>query len=160
VAKVAKSGKRAESHAEPILQASDFRTYLQEKAAIIAPGDVETALSSVAEARRMAAEAARRHPLIERQVDVALRILEDHAAGRCRQVPYRTVALLTVAVFYLLNPNDVIPDFIPRVGTSDDALVFELAFEMAAAGVERYCIANDLPTQDLFASSLGSEGRA
>lgn len=148
-----KSPKRKELPEDPLLRASDFRAYLLEKSAIIAPGDVETALSDAAAARRRAAAAAAGHPMIERQVDVALRILEDHANGRCRQVPYHTVALLAVAVFYFLNPNDVIPDFIPQIGTSDDALVFELAFELAAAGVERYCIANDVPVQGLFARS-------
>ena len=35
---------------------------------------------------------------------------------------------LAAAVFYYLAPVDVIPDVLPGIGTSDDALVVELAF--------------------------------
>jgi uncharacterized membrane protein YkvA (DUF1232 family) len=136
---------------EPLFEASDFRNYLTEKSALIAPADVETLLGRCEELVRKASDDAGRHPLLERQVDVALQLLGDHDAGACPQIPYQTVALLTVAGLYLLDPNDVIPDWIAGIGTSDDALVFELAFEMGAPGVERYCTWKDIVTDGLFA---------
>ncbi len=135
----------------PLLKSSDFRNYLIEKAALVAPGDVDTLLSQSDEARQKAAAAATAHPRMERQVDVALQLLDDHFAGECPQIPYQTVALLAVAVLYLLDPMDVVPDWIPNIGTSDDALVLELAFETGAAGVERYCTFKELPINGLFA---------
>jgi uncharacterized membrane protein YkvA (DUF1232 family) len=145
--KVAKEKKEVTNG---LLQASDFRSYLLEQAAIMAPADVDAALSEAEEARRRVTDDAGHHPLLERQVEMTLCLLDDHVGERCPQIPFQTVALLTAALFYLLNPNDVIPDIIPRVGTSDDALVFELAFELAAAGIERYCAANGLTTDGLF----------
>jgi uncharacterized membrane protein YkvA (DUF1232 family) len=139
------------SPSETLFQASDFRGYLTEKSALIAPADVESLLSRSEDVSRKALGDAERHPLLRRQVEVALQLLADHEAGTCPQIPYQTVALLAVAALYLLNPNDVIPDCITDIGTSDDAIVFELAFEMGARGIERYCTYKDISSDGLFA---------
>lgn len=139
------------SRPEPLFEASDFTSYLAEKSALIAPGDVESAVARGAELSAKAVGDADHHPLMRRQVEVALQLLTDHDAGACPQIPYHTVALLAVAALYLLDPNDVIPDCLPDIGTSDDALVLELAFEMGAAGIERYCTWKDIPIEGLFA---------
>ena len=60
-------------------------------------------------------------------------------------------------LLYLLDPNDVIPDCLPDIGTSDDALVLELAFEMGAAGIERYCTWKDIAMKGLFARRSSRE---
>jgi uncharacterized membrane protein YkvA (DUF1232 family) len=136
---------------EPLFEASDFANYLAEKSALIAPADVEAVVARGDELSAKAVGDADHHPLMRRQVDVALQLLTDHDAGACPQIPYHSVALLAVAALYLLDPNDVIPDFLPDIGTSDDALVLELAFELGAAGIERYCTWKDIPVEGLFA---------
>jgi uncharacterized membrane protein YkvA (DUF1232 family) len=144
--------------AEPVLKSSDFSTYLSEQAALMAPGDVETALVQREEASDKAAKDASRHPRLPRQVDLALQLLSDHDAGACPQVPFQTIALLTAAVLYLLNPMDVIPDWLPG-GTSDDALIMELAFEMGAPGIERYCTWKEIPIDGLIGPSKPAKRR-
>jgi uncharacterized membrane protein YkvA (DUF1232 family) len=144
--------KRRGKQTEPILKPSDFRTYLTEQAAVMAPGDVETTLTQREEATEKAEKDAAMHPRLQRQVDIALQLLSDHDAGACPQVPYQTVSLLTAAVLYLLNPMDVIPDWLAG-GTSDDALIMELAFEMAAPGIERYCTWKEIPIDGLIGTS-------
>jgi len=148
--KTSSRSKPPRKRAAPLLQASDFRSFLVDEAMLMAPGDASTALEQADEARTQARQDGAKHPLLPRQVDLALRLLEDHASGKCPQVPYYSVALLTAAVLYLLDPLDVIPDWIPG-GTSDDALIFELAFELGAAGVERYCNWKDIEVDGLFA---------
>ena len=78
-------------------------------------------------------------------------MLQDHAAGLSPQIPYYTVCLLAVAVLYFVDPLDVIPDWIPGVGTADDALVYELAFALARRGVERYCTWKGISTDGILA---------
>jgi uncharacterized membrane protein YkvA (DUF1232 family) len=121
------------------LRASDFRTYLVAKAGEIAPTDVTVLVAQATRLRQRAARDAAQHAILAPQVELALGLLGDHVAGRCPQIPYQTVALLTAALLYYLSPIDVIPDFVPGIGTSDDALVLQLAFTLGSAGIGRYC---------------------
>jgi uncharacterized membrane protein YkvA (DUF1232 family) len=134
----------------PLLQSQDFTAYLNEKCAQIAPGDLEEVLRQAEAIRVRAAQLAATRPRMQRQVDFALTLVEEHVSGEARQIPFYTVGLMGVALLYFADPLDVIPDWIPGIGNSDDALVFELAFGLARAGVERYCTWKSLPTDGLL----------
>ena len=51
------------------------------------------------------------------------RLLRAWAKGEYTAVPWRTVALVAGAVFYFLNPFDLIPDFLVQIGFLDDIAV-------------------------------------
>jgi uncharacterized membrane protein YkvA (DUF1232 family) len=131
-----------------LLKKADFSAHLEAKARETAPRDVEILLADADAARERAATVSAR---MSRQMDVAVELLVDHAAGECAQIPFYTVSLLAEAVFYVLDPNDVIPDWIPGIGKLDDALVLELAFELGAAGIHRYCDFKEIDPTHLFA---------
>lgn len=133
-----------------LLQTTDFTSYLNEKCMQLAPGDVKTLLAQGAAIRHRAKSLVADHPRMQRQIDFALTLVEEHFKGRCPQIPYYTIATLAVALLYFSDPVDVIPDWIPGVGMTDDAIVFELAFGMARAGIERYCAWKSLPMADLY----------
>jgi uncharacterized membrane protein YkvA (DUF1232 family) len=145
-----KSPRRA-PRSEPLLQASDFTAYLREHAEQIAPRDLRTLLAEAKTLRAGAAQEISRHPRVQRQLDLALQILTDHARGRCPQIPFYTIAVLTVALLYFTDPLDAIPDWIAGIGKTDDALVLELAFAIARPGIERYCHWKDISTAGLLA---------
>lgn len=140
----------ARARRPPLLQSADFTGYLNEKCMQIAPGDVKTMLAQAAEIRRRLKVLAADRPRMEQQAALALEIVSEHARGRCPQIPYYTIATLTVALLYFADPNDVIPDWIPNVGSMDDAIIFELAFGMARAGIERYCDWKGIAAGSLF----------
>ncbi len=121
---------------EPLLHKQDFTSYLETKAREMAPRDVEVLLSQAQKAQESAYGLSER---IGSQMSLALELLNDHQNGECPQIPFYTVSLLAEAVYYFLDPNDVIPDWIPDIGRLDDALVLELAFEFGVDGVRRYC---------------------
>lgn len=133
-----------------LLHTADFTNYLNEKAMQLAPGDVKTLVAQAPAIRRRLRALGDAHPRMNRQIAFALTLVEDHYKGRCPQIPYYTIAALAVALLYFSDPVDVIPDWIPGVGTNDDAVVFELAFAMSRAGIERYCAWKSLPTEGLF----------
>jgi uncharacterized membrane protein YkvA (DUF1232 family) len=128
------------------LESTDFTAYLREHADQLAPGDLRTLLAQAKAIRSRAAQEEMRHPRVPRQVNLAMDIVTDHAKGRCPQIPYYTIAVLATALLYFTDPLDAIPDWIPTVGKTDDALVLELAFNLARPGVERYCAWKDIPT--------------
>jgi len=133
-----------------LLHTADFTNYLNEKAMQLAPGDVKTLVGQATAIRRRVRTLGDAHPRMQRQIDFALTLVEEHYKGRCPQIPYYTIAALSVALLYFSDPVDVIPDWIPGVGTNDDAVVFELAFSMSRAGIERYCAWKSLPMDGLF----------
>ena len=116
----------------------------------LAPGDVKTLLTQAAAIRRRSKEIAASRPRMQRQIDFSMMLVEEHSKGRCPQIPYYTIATLAVALLYFSDPVDVIPDWIPGVGITDDAIVFELAFGMARPGIDRYCAWKSLPMAELY----------
>ncbi len=137
---------------EPLLRKQDFSSYLEEKAREIAPRDVEVLLLDSEQARTAAFAVSDR---IGNQMSLALELLADHQSGECPQIPFYTISLLAEAVYYFLDPNDVIPDWIPDIGRLDDALVMELAFEQGVDGVQRYCAWKDIDDSAIYRSAGG-----
>lgn len=71
-------------------------------------------------------------------VMTALSLLKDYVAGRYTQIPWRIVAGLGFALAYVVNPFDLVPDFLPGLGYLDDAAVFGLAISLARPDVAAY----------------------
>lgn len=65
-------------------------------------------------------------------------LLKDWMAGRYPVIPWTVVATLVGALLYVLSPLDLIPDFIPVVGFTDDAGVFAVALSFAGSDLEKY----------------------
>ncbi len=141
---------------EPLLHKQDFTSYLETKAREMAPRDVEVLLSQAEKAQTSAYGLSDR---IGSQMSLALELLNDHQNGECPQIPFYTVSLLAEAVYYFLDPNDVIPDWIPDIGRLDDALVLELAFEYGVDGVRRYCAWKGIDDTGIYPPAAGSPAR-
>ena len=65
-------------------------------------------------------------------------LLKDFFSGEYKEVPWFTVAAITAALLYVLNPVDLIPDFIPLVGQVDDALVVSICLYLVEEDLENY----------------------
>ncbi len=57
-------------------------------------------------------------------------MLKDYRKGVYTKVPWFTIATIAFAFLYILNPLDIIPDFVPGLGYIDDlgVLTFGLRF--------------------------------
>ncbi len=78
--------------------------------------------------------------VLKGELELALMCLKDHAAGRCPQIPYYSISLLAAGVAYLADQLDFVPDFLPRIGMLDDALVMAVACDLSRDGLRRYCV--------------------
>jgi uncharacterized membrane protein YkvA (DUF1232 family) len=125
---------------QPLLERSDIRTIVYELANRVAPADITALLQAEHELRQRATGLQSDGlPLLAEQLSLALDCLRDHVDGVCPQIPYYTISLLAAAVSYFANELDVIPDFLPRVGRLDDAVVMAMAYELGSDGLRRYC---------------------
>lgn len=57
-------------------------------------------------------------------------LVRDYVKGDYRAIPYCSIAAIAAALLYVLNPVDLIPDFIPGIGYVDDALVVAACLAM------------------------------
>jgi uncharacterized membrane protein YkvA (DUF1232 family) len=60
-------------------------------------------------------------------------LLAAHYCAFDRQTPLRVKAMLLGAIAYFVLPDDVIPDWIPVIGYSDDAAVLATAINLVAS---------------------------
>lgn len=132
---------------QPLLRKADFAAYLETRAREMAPRDVEVLLSEAENARTRAAALS---PRIGNRMALAMELLSDHHSGQSPQIPFYTISVLAEAVYYFLDPNDVIPDWIPAIGKLDDAVVLELAFELGVDGIRRYCAWKGIDDSTLY----------
>ena len=67
------------------------------------------------------------------------------------EIPWTSVAAITAALLYFINPFDLIPDFIPLAGFLDDAVVVALCLKMVQTDLRKYAKAKKI---DLAAYGL------
>lgn len=130
---------RAARH--PFLTRAEVTRAVIELANQLAPADVGDLLVAESMIRERATQLpglpGRR---MRAQLELALLCLKDHHGGRCPQIPYYSISLLAAGTAYLADQLDFIPDFLPRIGMIDDALVMAVATDLARDGLKRYCV--------------------
>jgi len=131
---------RRRSARAPLLTRAEAERAVLELASKLAPADVVHLLGQekILHERAASLEGAPGE-ILRAELALALACLRDHARGACPQIPYRSVSLLAAGLAYLADQLDLVPDFLPRRGALDDALVMALACTLAADGLERYC---------------------
>jgi len=81
-----------------------------------------------------------RGPLADLAGDVTTltAMVKDYASGKYREVPEKTILAATVALLYILNPLDLIPDLVPGFGLIDDAAVLTMVVKAIQVDVQNY----------------------
>ncbi|PVW16208.1 YkvA family protein [Marixanthomonas spongiae] len=78
---------------------------------------------------------------------IMVSMLKDVKNGRYKNIPWFTIATVVMALLYVLNPMDIVPDFIPGVGYIDDVAVLTMGVGWIESDLHRYLdwrLENDL----------------
>lgn len=73
------------------------------------------------------------------QLSLAYEMIKDFKSRRYVDVPWRTITLIIGAVLYFINPFDIVPDILPVIGFTDDAVAFAAIFRSVQGDLLRYC---------------------
>src|SRR5690606_26390466 len=65
-------------------------------------------------------------------------MLKDYRKGVYTNVPWFTIAAIAFGFLYILNPFDLIPDFIPGIGYVDDFAVFTFSLRFIETDLHNY----------------------
>lgn len=65
-------------------------------------------------------------------------MLKDYRKGIYTNVPWFTIAAIAFSFLYILNPFDLIPDFIPGIGYIDDFAVFTFGLKFIESDLHKY----------------------
>ena len=68
------------------------------------------------------------------------RLGKAYALGRYREVPWKAMLIVLAAIIYFLNPIDLIPDFIPVVGLTDDFGVLLWVYNSISTEVDKFLV--------------------
>ena len=72
------------------------------------------------------------------QAKLMLDLVRDYAKGEYKEVPVWAITAAAVALLYVLNPVDVIPDVLIGVGFLDDAAVIAFCLKLVQTELDRY----------------------
>lgn len=63
-----------------------------------------------------------------KKLGTLLRMLKAYINGNYRQIPFKSLLLIIGSLIYFMMPLDLIPDFIPLTGFTDDIAIIFLVF--------------------------------
>ena len=84
-------------------------------------------------------------------------LVKDYYQGNYRNIPYKTISAAVVGLLYVINPIDIIPDFIPFIGHIDDVLVLKFCLKLMKKDLAKYKTWKDKQTEAKDEKSKSSD---
>ncbi len=72
------------------------------------------------------------------QLSVVTRLLKAYASGDYRQLPWKTLIRIIAVLIYFVSPIDILPDFLPIVGLTDDIALMLWLFSGIKDDIEKF----------------------
>lgn len=99
---------------------------------------IKSTLSSAGKKLKNLAENSKDLKELKSKLEILIRMVQAHLSGNYRSFPTSSVILIVFGILYFVTPVDVIPDFIPALGFTDDASVVFLIVRKLNKDIEAF----------------------
>ena len=113
------------------------RAIITKEAQHVTQQDVEKVLNKSEEIRKQFESEGPMRKFVD-DFKLLIALVKDYWHGKYKSIPYWTIAAVTAALLYVLNPFDLIPDFIPGLGQIDDAAVVAACLLLVRQDLKKY----------------------
>lgn len=100
----------------------------------------EKELDSIFENKNLLQEKAGKIAQLKEKFSLLFQLLKDYRTKKYTQIPWKSVAAIGFTLLYVINPLDVVPDFIPFIGYLDDASVLTIALQLVKNDLDAYAL--------------------
>ncbi|MAZ73877.1 MAG: hypothetical protein CMC70_12105 [Flavobacteriaceae bacterium] len=111
--------------------------YMDEKISEVNEGDVEILIENQEKIEKKLSGANSLSKYVEIS-KIMLGMVKDMKRGTYTSVPWFVIATIVMALLYILNPMDLVPDFIPGIGYVDDLAVLSLGIGWIETDIHKY----------------------
>jgi uncharacterized membrane protein YkvA (DUF1232 family) len=66
------------------------------------------------------------------------RLTKAYAMGQYREIPWKTILIIVAAIIYFVNPIDLLPDFIPVAGLTDDFGILVWVYNSVSNEIDKF----------------------
>ena len=66
------------------------------------------------------------------------RLSRAYASGQYRVLPWKSIMTILAAIIYFVNPVDLIPDFIPAMGLTDDIGILLWVYNSLSTEINKF----------------------
>lgn len=76
--------------------------------------------------------------LFREQLGIVTRLLKAYASGEYRQLPWKTLIRVIAVLIYFVSPIDILPDFLPIIGLTDDIALMLWLFSGMKDDIDKF----------------------
>ncbi len=75
---------------------------------------------------------------VKEKVSVLMRLVRSYINGQYRTIPWKVVVSILAAFIYFVNPLDLIPDFTPVIGYTDDFSILLWVYSAVQVEIDKF----------------------